>query len=43
VHRVLSDATDKLFEVAGRAVATFGFAFVEERNIAAHMRLSRAS
>jgi hypothetical protein len=37
VHRVLSDATDKVFEVNGRAVATFGWAFLERRNIAAHM------
>jgi hypothetical protein len=39
VHRVLSDATDKVFQVGKRAVATFGFAFLENRNIAAHMAL----
>lgn len=37
VHRVVSDTTNKVFEVRGRAVATFGLAFLEQRNIAAHM------
>jgi 20S proteasome alpha/beta subunit len=35
--RVLSDFTHKVFEVGQAAVATYGWAFLEGRNIAGHM------
>jgi hypothetical protein len=37
VYRAVSDTTDKVFVVSSRAVATFGWAFLERRSIAAHM------
>lgn len=35
--RVLSDYTHKVFKVGEHAVATYGWAFLEDRNIAGHM------
>lgn len=35
--RVLSDYTHKVFRVGNHAVATYGWAFLEDRNIAGHM------
>lgn len=35
--RVLSDYTHKVFKVGEHAIATYGWAFLEDRNIAGHM------
>src|ERR1700674_4216165 len=37
MSRVLSDFTHKVFQVGNVAVASYGFAFVNGRNIAGHM------